>query len=267
MCDRKVVILGCGWLGQIVGEDLAQKGANVFGSYRRTEVKEKLSLIGIDGFELDFNESTKIPRHITQGATHVLVFITPSSSKTVSYDILLSELLAQFSDDVYVIFSSSTGIYPKEAGIYNETYSFDPDTSNRLLPAETALKKLFGNRITILRLAGLIGPKRHPAYNLSGRKVLNDGMAPINLIHAFDIVTAIDWLINNDYFGHTFNLVNPYHLAKREYYSEAARYLGTDPPIFGTEPATDRLIEGNAIEEQTSFRYHHTLDNFGDFLR
>ncbi|MDB3907769.1 hypothetical protein N9355_09890 [Crocinitomicaceae bacterium] len=267
MSEQKVVILGCGWLGQIVGEALVKKGSSVYGSFRRPEVAEKLEEIGIRGFELDFNESAKLSDAIVQDTTHVLVFITPSSSKRISYDALMTELLKQFPKTVKVIFSSSTGVYPKEGGEYNESFDIDPNLPNRLLPAENALRTLLGNRLNILRLAGLIGPKRHPAYNLSGRELLSNGMNPINLIHANDIVSAIEWLLDNDYFGHTYNLVNPNHPSKNAYYSEAAEYFGVEPPKFGTESAEDRLITGNAIEQETSFRYHHALDNFRDFLR
>ncbi|MCR9171902.1 MAG: NAD-dependent epimerase/dehydratase family protein [bacterium] len=264
---RKVVILGCGWLGQIVGEALVRKGYDVYGSYRRPEVEQKLDDLGIQGFELDFNADLNLPEKVITDADFVFAFITPSSAKSISYDALLENLFRQFPESARMIFSSSTGIYPKDAGEYDESYEFDPSLPNRLLPAETAIRKSFGNRLTILRLGGLIGPKRHPAYSLSGKEVLNNGMNPINLIHARDIVAAIEWFMDNGYFGRTYNLVYPHHPPKRDYYSEATKHFGVEPPKFGTEPAVNRLIEGNEIEQNTSFRYRHALDNFDDFLR
>ncbi len=266
-CEQKVVILGCGWLGQIVGESLVNKGVSVFGSYRRAEVAEKLNSLGINDFKLDFNKNTTIPENIVNDTTHVLAFITPSAPDHISYDALLVQLLEQFDSNVKVVFSSSTGIYPKDSGIYDESFKLDANKPNRLLSAETALQKLLGNRLTIFRLAGLIGPKRHPAYHLSGKELLNNGMNPINLIHANDIASAIDWLLDNDYFGHTYNLVNPHHPKKSAYYTEAAEYLGIEPPVFGSKPTENRLIMGDLIEKETSFRYRHALDNFRDFLR
>jgi len=266
MQKQKVVILGCGWLGQIVGEALVKNGASVFGSFRRPEVADKLKEIGIKGFELEFNESSKLPDEILQEATLVLIFITPSSSKRISYEALMTELLDQFPDKTKVIFASSTGVYPKAAGEYSESFEIDPNLPNRLLPAENALRKLLGDRLNVLRLAGLIGPKRHPAYSLSGRELLTNGTNPINLIHANDVVLAIESLIDNDHFGHTFNLVNPNHPSKIAYYSEAAAYFDIESPKFGDELSENRLILGNAIELETPFRYGHAIDNFVDFL-
>jgi nucleoside-diphosphate-sugar epimerase len=263
----KVVILGCGWLGQIVGEAFTKKGISVFGSYRRQEVAEELNKIGIHGFELDYNTSSELTKSVVDQATHVFIFITPSSAKRVSYETLVSELAEQFSSTTKFIFSSSTGVYPKDGGVYDESFSIDPDLPNRLFPAESALRKQLGKRLTILRLAGLIGPRRHPAYSLSGRELLNNGMNPINLIHANDIVLAIERLIDIDYFGHTYNLVNPNHPSKKTYYTMAAEHFGIEPPVFGSEIAENRLIIGNAIEGDTSFRYRHPIDNFDDFLR
>jgi len=265
--ENTVVILGCGWLGQIVGTALVKNGSTVYGSFRRTAVEEKLKHKGIHGFELDFNNSTTLPAHILEKATHVLTFITPSASTSQPYHDLLHNLLQQFRNDVRVIFSSSTGVYPKTTGTYTEDFEIDPSLPNRLFPAERTLQALLGDRLTILRLAGLIGPERHPAYSLSGRAMKDDGSNPVNLIHSNDIVSAIELLIENDYFGDTYNLCSPEHPPKKEYYSEAANYFGIEPPVFGESHAVKRLIEGNCIEKYTSFRYSHALDNFDDFLR
>jgi nucleoside-diphosphate-sugar epimerase len=264
---QTTVILGCGWLGQIVGEAQVQKGITVYGSYRRPEVDKKLTEKGIQGFELDFNKDLNVPSEICAKATHVFIFITPSSAKERSYPELLTCLMDQFPSGVKVIFSSSSGVYPKAAGTYNEKYKLDPSIPNRLLPAELALQKLLNKRLIILRLAGLIGPERHPAYSLSGKTLKDDGSNPVNLIHAKDIVAAIEWLCENAYFGHTYNLASPKHPSKKEYYTTAANHFGVSPPEFGEERATNRLVEGNLIEQETSFRYNHALDNFDDFLR
>ncbi|GAB5417649.1 MAG: SDR family oxidoreductase [Crocinitomicaceae bacterium] len=265
--ENKIVILGCGWLGQIVGETFSKRGAKVYGSYRREEVNKTLLNKGIEGFALDFNEELTLPAKILNEATHVLVFIPPSSAKTRSYPELLVKLLEQFPKEVKVVFSSSTGVYPKEAGTYDEQFELDPTIPNRLLPAELALKQLRKKHLTILRLSGLIGPGRHPAYSLSGKEMKDDGSNPVNLIHSLDIVNAIVCLFENDYFGATYNLCTPEHPSKKDYYTEAAKHFQIAPPVFGEKLAVTRLVLGNRIERETSFRYNHVLDNFDDFLR
>jgi len=266
--DKKfVTILGCGWLGKIVGKALLDNGFSVSGSYRRDEVEEELKSIGIEGFYFDFNQSLSIPDAIIDKTTHLLVFITPSSAKELSYPELLVKLISQFHKDVSVVFSSSTGVYPQSAGTYDESFEIDPTKPNRLFPAENALRNLLENRLTILRLAGLIGPERHPAYSLSGKTIENNGENPVNLIHAYDITAAIEMILKNAYFGRTYNLVSPNHPQKKAYYTAAAEHFGLKPPIYGQKTAADRLISGNEIERDTSFRYSHALDNFDDFLR
>lgn len=262
-----VTILGCGWLGKIVGKEMAARGISVYGSYRRPEVETELQSLNIEGFQLDFNDDLTVPDEIIEQTKYVLVFIPPSAAKELIYPQLLTELVNQFDSDSRVIFSSSTGVYPRTEGTYNEEYRIDPSLPNRLLPAERALQEKLGERLTILRLAGLIGPKRHPAYSLSGKTLSDDGSNPINLIHAFDIVSAIDLILENAYFGRTYNLVSPDHPPKKAYYNAAARHFNVAPAIYGNERATNRLINGNAIERETSFRYRHALDNFDDFLR
>lgn len=268
--EKNIVILGCGWLGQIVGKALVEKGASVSGSYRRNEVKETLEILEITGFYLDFDGNLALPKNRMEQATHVLVFIPPSASRTREYASLLTELVEQFPQNAKVIFSSSTGIYPQEAGTYTETFkAFDTHEKgpNRLLSAETALKSLLGKRLTTLRLAGLIGPKRHPAYSLSGKTLSDDGSNPVNLIHAMDIVEAVSYFLTHDTFGVTYNLVSPSHPTKKDYYTRAANYLGIPPANYGKEIAVNRLVSGNGIVQDTSFEYLHALDNFDDFIR
>jgi len=264
---EKILILGCGWLGQLVGQELSKNGYKVFGSYRSSQARKSLCEKGIHGFYIDFNESTKIPEDVIEGATHVFIFLPPSAAKTKAYEELLYDLAKQFSNSIQVIFSSSTGVYPSSSGTYDENFEIDPNKPNRLFPAESTLRNLLEKRLTIFRLGGLIGPGRHPAYSLSGKKLSNDGTNPVNLIHVNDIIIAVKWVCENNHFGHTYNLVHPDHPSKKAYYTEAAIHFGITPPEFGTEPAANRLVIGNVIEEQTSFEYRNALNNFDDFSR
>jgi nucleoside-diphosphate-sugar epimerase len=264
---RKVVILGCGWLGKIVGKHLNSSGFEVFGSYRRAAVHDELENIGIQGFEIDFDQKAEILKTVIDGTNYVLLFIPPSASSTRSYPELLIHLAEQFNEDVQFIFSSSTGVYPQSEGTYNEQFIIDPAQPNRLLPAEQTLQNALQDRITVVRLAGLIGPKRHPAYYMEGKSYSNDGSNPVNLIHASDISKAIEVFLRDGVFGKVFNLVSPEHPSKKDYYTAAAHYFGIKPPSFDGTGSTNRLIEGNVVTKQTSFQYSYHIDDFEDFLR
>ncbi len=266
--DIHVTILGCGWLGKIVGKYLIEQGYTVSGSYRRPESKNELEDLGINPFPYEFTVNTNIPSEIKNRTDLLIIMFPPSSVKNQeeSYGTFLTAASTQFPAKTKVIFTCSSGVYPKEEGIYNESFDFGVSISeNNLKEAEEMLRKKHSSNLTILRLAGLIGPKRHPIHSLKGREISHSGKASVNLIHSADICRAIELIVSKNAFGSVFNLVFGKHPEKREYYVRAANALGLDPPKFGDESSPNRMITGSLIENELGFRYAHSIDNFDEF--
>lgn len=266
---NKVTILGCGWLGKIVGKYLLEKGFEVSGSYRREEAKNELEAIGINAFPFEFAVNTKIPSEITSQTDVLMIMFPPSSVKNQeeSYGTFLTRASTQFPATTKVIFTCSTGVYPNEAGVYDENFDFQSNNEkNNLWEAEKMLRRKHEDHLTVLRLAGLIGPKRHPIHYLKGRELSHSGKASVNLIHSSDIRQAIALIIAKNAFGEVFNLVFNEHPEKREYYIQAANALGLTPPQFGTESASNRIITGDLIQNELRFEYAHSIYNFDEFV-
>ena len=123
-----------------------------------------------------------------------------------------------------VIFVSSTSIYGDiNAEVTEETIP-QPSTQSgkQLLASENLFKNTPELRTTIIRFGGLIGPDRHPVTMLSGRKSLNNGNHPVNLIHLNDCISIISSVIKQNWWGEIFNAVYPYHPPKKKYYSQEA---------------------------------------------
>lgn len=266
---QKVVILGCGWLGKIVGEDLVKSGFDVFGSSRSEKNSHQIQELGIEPFYLDINHNSQISTEIIDNTSYVLIFFPPSiENDSFKYHEILLALATQFHNDARFILTSSTGVYPQKSGIFDENYVFaEEEQSNRLKIAEDTLRYELGDRLTIFRPGGLIGPDRHPIYSLQGREISHDGSAPVNLVQGKDISRATQKIIESGIFGRTFNLVFPLHPTKKEYYQKAAETLELEPPKFGTRNALNRQIMGKSIQNEISFQYNHPIDNFLDFKR
>jgi nucleoside-diphosphate-sugar epimerase len=71
-----------------------------------------------------------------------------------------------------IVFTSSTSVYGNASGTVKENSPRDPQTaSGRVLKElEDWLHNLPGTSVDILRLAGLVGPSRHPGVSLPGSR-------------------------------------------------------------------------------------------------
>lgn len=251
--NKNVLILGCGWLGKLVGTDLIQHGYHVFGTYRNDASKTQLLQLQIDPIYLDLSSISHFSINSTGNIDVVLIMFPPRSSS--NYDTILMELVRKFDDKTTFLFTSSIGVYPKSHGIFNENSQLIQEDESILVGAEINLRRLLKNRLTTLRLGGLIGPDRHPIFNLQGKVLEEDGFTPINLIHACDVSEAIKVLVEAKSCGKIYNLVYPDHQLKNNYYSSIAKKLSLPPPMFGSTPSIHREVAGNCIESETLFKY------------
>jgi nucleoside-diphosphate-sugar epimerase len=95
-----------------------------------------------------------------------------------------------------IIFTSSTSVYGDTHGTVKENSPRNPSTaSGRVLKElEDWLHNLPGTSVDILRLAGLVGPARHPGRFFAG-KTAPDGQQGVNLVHLEDVISAITLLL------------------------------------------------------------------------
>lgn len=70
---------------------------------------------------------------------------------------------------------------------------------------------------------------------------MNDGDAPVNLIHRDDCINILVNIIKQDAFGTVFNAVNPYHPKKSEYYIQKAKELSLEPPTFAESNVDEKF--------------------------
>lgn len=133
-----------------------------------------------------------------------------------------------------VIFVSSTSVYGNIEGEVTEETEPRPSTESgrQLLASENIFKKHKGLQTTIIRFGGLIGRERHPINMLSGKKGLSNGNHPINLIHLDDCIQIIQSVLQNNWWGETFNGVFPYHPKKKDYYTPEAKKRNLQVPDY-----------------------------------
>ncbi len=256
---EKVVIIGCGWLGQQLAPYLAQSGYTLYGSRRSNDGAAMLAP-PIHGFALDLSaEVTTDAKLLALLADAWLICAIPLGRQQPSGYVSALNRLALLGQQAGIkggIHCSSTGVYQGNQGRVSEQTPLCLGLSRVKLLADGEQALQQAGWLT-LRLAGLMGPGRHPARFTQG-KVLTGAEHPVNMIHAFDIAQALLAIFNQWPLAKPcYNLSAPEWVTKRDFYHCAN--LGRDQAAeFSREsdPAW-RKVMAEAITEDTAFRYRY----------
>ncbi|OAT26983.1 nucleoside-diphosphate-sugar epimerase [Buttiauxella ferragutiae ATCC 51602] len=265
---KKVAIVGLGWLGMPLAMSLSARGWQVTGSKTTLDGVEAARMSGIDSYQLQLTpelicESDDLDALLDVDA----LVITLPARRTGEGDDFYLQAVQEIIDSALahdiprIIFTSSTSVYGEREGTVKETSPLEPVTaSGRVLKElETWLHDLPGTSVDILRLAGLVGPERHPGRFLAGKTDVANGAHGVNLVHLEDVISAITLLLQAPKGGHIYNLCAPDHPTRAEFYSLMARQMNLDAPQFRTEVQNGRgkLVDGNRICNELGFEYQY----------
>ncbi|VFP88611.1 SDR family NAD(P)-dependent oxidoreductase [Candidatus Erwinia haradaeae] len=268
---KRVAIIGLGWLGLPLGMSLIERSWQVSGSKTTQDGVELIRMSGINSYLLKLTPKLMCNKQDLKNLLNVdaMVITLPLTQKitsnTQSSDYLLAiqnlvNVALNFSI-TQIIFTSSISVYEKSSCSINENTTVKPHsfTARVLLEVENWLSCLKMVSVDILRLAGLVGPKRHPGTFLVGKTVLKNGYHGVNLVHLDDVVAAIILLLSRSSGGNIYNLSAPEHPARNKFYPQAAKKLGLPPPSFyfnvNDSREFGRIIDGSKICRDLGFVY------------
>ncbi len=265
---KKVAIVGLGWLGMPLAMSLSARGWQVTGSKTTLDGVEAARMSGIDSFQLQLTPELVCDSDDLDELLDVdALVITLPARRTGEGDDFYLQAVQEIVDSALahniprIIFTSSTSVYGEKEGTVRETSPLEPVTaSGRVLKElETWLHDLPGTSVDILRLAGLVGPERHPGRFLAGKTDVANGAHGVNLVHLEDVISAITLLLQAPKGGHIYNLCAPDHPTRAEFYSLMARQMNLDAPVFRTEAQNGhgKLVDGNRICNELGFEYQY----------
>lgn len=249
--SKRIAILGCGWLGLPLGARLVDLDFVVKGSTTSPEKRNRLSAVGIQPYVFkvgaefegaidDFFSADILILNIPPGRRNPKV----EQEHPAQVQLVIEEAIKGGIQQV--VFVSSSSVYGNYNGTVTENTPPQPETASgrALVQAEQWLQSQ-ALASTIVRMAGLYGPHRHPARFLAGKKEVKNGGAPINLVHLEEAIEAIIQVIQQEKWNETFNICADDHPTRAAYYTAKAKELQLSPPEFAKKDAYKFKIVSN----------------------
>jgi nucleoside-diphosphate-sugar epimerase len=239
---KKILVWGVGWLGLPLVKHLQESDFQVCCLTRSADKKALLTSTSFDALTID--ELLEGPNYFAD--CEVFIVTVPPVADSSLFD-KLSSLLNNLPNECQVIYTSSTGIYKNFDGLINEKSELDSTSS--VYKMEGFLQKNRPQNLTILRLGGLIGPKRHPVHFLAKKSINTNPSQAVNLVQQIDVIKLVSFFTDIKKSG-IFNVCSPEHPSRKEYYSRAAQEFGLASLSFeNDEHQSGKIVDTKKIAE------------------
>ncbi|WP_341228617.1 SDR family NAD(P)-dependent oxidoreductase [uncultured Arcticibacterium sp.] len=256
--EISISILGCGWLGLPLAKSFVLKKWNVSGSTTSKDKIKTLEEQGVKPFIIDLENGIS---HAAFFKSKYLVICFPPRLKKNGEENFLRQITKLASilkerKNIKVIYTSSTSVYPTQNRSMSET---EAEESNALFKAEKMLMESLRERLTVLRLSGLMGYGRIPCKYFSGKKNLTNGNTPVNYIFRDDVIGVIEAVIEAELFGQTINVTAPMHPSRKEVLENCAERTEFIKPEFmkPEQPIPFKIINGEKLKNLLNYEFKY----------
>ncbi|MBO9490964.1 NAD(P)H-binding protein [Endozoicomonas sp. G2_1] len=270
---QSIGIIGAGWLGQPLAQTLIEQGCDVVVTGQSEQRLAEFAQLNLNHHQLSLPQRPELLAKLPALQQRVLIIAIPPQIKRgkADYPEKIANLVsaAEISGVKQIILLNSTAIANGLEGEVNEftELNLTADKVAILAEAENELLKFTGDA-QILRLSGLVGPKRHPGRFISPEREFSAPEQPVNLIHQADVIGLLLAMLNKGSLGSSGKLdsehriyhgVSQTHLSRREYYRAAAAALGRPTPKFSQEQSerTGKVITDDWTRAQLEYDYQY----------
>lgn len=252
----QISILGCGWLGLPLGKSLSAAGHVVLGSTTQESKLEILRDAGIQPFRIDLSDDV-IPTSGSFFDSDVLVIAIPPGRKAGKTEAYLDQLrklvdILRSRRTRHIVFVSSTSVYGDTNGM---VYEGDESSASYMVQAENIVRQQPFST-TVIRMAGLFGPNRHPGRFMAGKVDVAAGDAPVNMIHLDDAVGVIVNVIDEEAWNEIFNACADSHPTRSQFYVRMAKNANLVPPVFATgQSPSFKIVSSQKMKERFQYTF------------
>lgn len=272
-----MIIIGCGYLGRLVGQVLLERGDSVTGVVRSEQSAQALGALGIDAVRLDLERGQLDSLHCA--GEQVFHFAPPPAHG--DRDPATGRLLESFARQGHprrLVYVSTTGVYGDCAGAWvDEDWPGRPraDRALRRWDAEQRLRRWrddSGAELVVLRVAGIYACDRLPLERIrSAQPVVSVDEAPwSNRIHVDDLVSVCIAAMDRAPNGGLYNVCDGHPSTMTDYFCRVADAAGLPrPPEIPLADAPGQVSAGmlSYLRESRRLSNRRMLDELGLTLR
>ncbi len=268
----KVLVIGCGYLGQRAALIWRAHGFEVFAVTRSVRNSDRLHSLGLQPVVADVTK----PDSLKDLPLADIVLFAVGFDRTAYADVrevyvqgmtnVLNRLGSQLKHLIYI---SSTGVYGDSGGDWiDESTATSPqrEGGKACLESETLIAASpFAEVSTILRLAGIYGPDRIP--RLAAIRQRDWASLPpnghLNLIHVQDAARIIVEITRQKIINELFLVSDGNSPLRRDFYEYVAQQLNAGPidwsrhlkPTAAARSSADRKICNQKLRQRLDFSF------------
>jgi nucleoside-diphosphate-sugar epimerase len=272
-----LIIIGCGYIGRLLGARLAAEGRPVTGVVRSAASAALLPPLGIRAQRLDLLAES-LESLDTAGTDIFHLAPPPGDGKADPLTARLIDAFAARGQPRRLVYVGTTGIYGDCGGAWvDETRTPRPeaDRALRRWDAEQRLRtwsRDTGAELVLLRVAGIYACDRLPLARItSGQPVVSAAEAPwSNRIHAADLVEICITAMARAPSGSIYNVCDGHPSTMTDYFLRVAQAAGLPPPPqIPLAEAPGRVSEGmlSYLRESRRLSNRKLLQELGVTLR
>jgi nucleoside-diphosphate-sugar epimerase len=248
------VIIGCGYVGLRLAQQLAQEGHVVYGVRRSISDQHEFRRMGVIPLALDITQPEQLDR-LPSTVQWIVNAVSSSKRGAEVYRQVylegashLIERLRSCSRLEKYVHVSSTSVYGQLEGTWiDEQAPRNPgtETSQILVATENLLLgQAQAGQVPacIARASGIYGPERGFLFEqyLQGQaRMIGDGSRLINMIHVDDLVSALQKILESGHPGEAYNVTDPNPVTQKDFFAWLAQELNRPLP----PPASDEDLK------------------------
>lgn len=277
--SKRVLIVGCGYVGVPLGHELVKQGCEVFGLRRSSSADDALRAAGIKPLHADITKPETLA--CLPPDFHWVVNCAATGGGTAAdYRQLYCQGTVNLVDWLRVappakyLYTSSTSVYGQEDGsVVEEADLTRPgtETTQSLVETESRLFSAFQHwkfPVVVLRLAGIYGPGRGYWLRqfLRGEARLDgDGSRYLNMIHRTDAIRAVIAALEDAPIPSVYNVVDDEPVQQRDLFAWLAEQLGKPlPPAAPADAetarkrgATSKRVSNLRLKQELGFSFQY----------
>lgn len=250
----KIVIIGCGYVGQEVAKIWKKKGDSVTATTRTPERLDDLSKVATKSVIINKADEEALAPLVTDNEVIVVTIAADSPEQYENAYLNTSKVLKSLAREMgtpkRLIYTSSTSVYGDHHGQWVDEESSllaKSDQAKILIEAEKNYLSLaeIGWKVCILRLTELYGPGRELSkrvQKMEGHVLPGDGSQYTNMLHKEDAASAIDYALRHHLEG-IYNVCDDEHPTRKELYDKVTKKFSHPAVLW--DPEHSALHSGN----------------------